>query len=262
MPYWLKIVSAVIGGAVALWTVIDAVRGYWGLYREFGAGVQATAHYWLSASPVRAVASVAIVSAAVAALAFYIWAARSPNVEADAADESVPGTSIQMYLQVNMHSLGKRHYILDMGTRDRERLSIYVTADNILTVLFSDAYSEPHPVQLPLGPKGFPVGRLAHLGCELGVTGDATMMRVAVDGVVVARINLPYKTNIGALNVPGLTLGTDMDGQNGGFLALAEIIIFNETRTTTQLKDIAERFRKNALAPQPPPTPDARVSPQ
>ncbi len=74
IPSWLKVLLWLLGSGVALWGIIDAARGYWGMYQEYGPSVHSAAHYWWKASPFRAIASVAIIAAVVAGGGFYLWA--------------------------------------------------------------------------------------------------------------------------------------------------------------------------------------------
>jgi hypothetical protein len=48
MSPWLKSISWIVGCCVGLWAIIEAAKGYWGMYQEYGPGVKAVAHHWLA----------------------------------------------------------------------------------------------------------------------------------------------------------------------------------------------------------------------
>lgn len=78
IPPWIKAILWIVGGLVSLWTVLDAFRGYWGMYKEYGNSVRIASHYWWTASPVRSTFSVALVGAAIIGTAFYLFARHPP----------------------------------------------------------------------------------------------------------------------------------------------------------------------------------------
>jgi hypothetical protein len=78
MPNAVKTFLWFIGVAVGVYTAIDAFRGYWRMYRQYGPSVHAAAYHWWTAGPVRATLSVAIVGAAVVAGVFLVWVRRLP----------------------------------------------------------------------------------------------------------------------------------------------------------------------------------------
>jgi hypothetical protein len=103
MPNAVKTILYLVGAAVGLYTAIDAFRGYWRMYREYGPGVHAAAHQWWALSPVRATVSVAIIAAFVAATGFLLWVRRPPPVPTERAFAAQPPPASK-----ELEDLGKR----------------------------------------------------------------------------------------------------------------------------------------------------------
>ena len=153
---------------------------------------------------------------------------------------------MHLYLRINNLAGQKRKYIVDIGYAGKERLSLYVSADNILTFSFVDAKGEPHPLQLPFGRhglfrrSGFPLARFAYCCCELGIGAGTTEMRMFLDGNEMASLQLPFKTDIGDLDVPNAVIGGDLAGDNNATFDLAETLIYSSTLLSAELKHNAK----------------------
>jgi len=134
-----------------------------------------------------------------------------------------------MQIRLNHLSGNRRKYLFDFGNTNNERLSVYISPDSIFTLAFLDAKGEQHPVQIPLGGDGIPLGIFFYLGCEFGIDGQSTQLWVLVDGKERGSIRLPFRVDIESLDVPGGVVGADLDGKNGGSFDLKELLAYSTT---------------------------------
>lgn len=94
MPTIFKLISWLVGGLVAIYAFIDAVRGYYRMYKEYGPNIHATVYHWWLSAPWRSTLSVAILGGLLIGIGFYFFASRPPTKEtARQPDESRSGTT-------------------------------------------------------------------------------------------------------------------------------------------------------------------------
>ncbi len=121
---------------------------------------------------------------------------------------------------------------------------MYVTRDNIFTMSFTDAKNEPHPIQIPVGGAGIPIHEFFYLGCEVGLTDRETLLRIIVDGRELRTLTLPFRADIGSLDVPNGVFGADLNGGNCAQVDLAEIVVYSGTLDPTGVKAFSDHFQK------------------
>jgi hypothetical protein len=176
---------------------------------------------------------------------------RSPTLSVQSEQsyqtQSNPGLSLHMSIRVTHLAAKRRKYLFDFGKMDAERLSIYVSSDNIFTLCFTDAKGEPHLVQVPLGENGLPVGSFQYLVCDLGVSGHSTYLGMLLNGAEIGVLKLPFKTDIGALDVPNGVIGADLLGSNGSAFDLAELQVYGRTLVGSEAKEKFEYFKNRPL---------------
>ena len=76
MSPWIKAGLWVAGIVTGAWAFIDAVRGFWGMYKEYGPSAHSIAYHWWVVQPVRSTISISILGAVIAGAAFYFFASR------------------------------------------------------------------------------------------------------------------------------------------------------------------------------------------
>jgi hypothetical protein len=62
------------------------------------------------------------------------------------------------------------------------------------------------------------------------------LLRILIDGEKIKSLQLPFKVNLGALDIPGGVIGADLNGENGASFDLYTIMSF---KTTLISSDIA-----------------------
>jgi len=163
-------------------------------------------------------------------------------VEMDRGGKPLPGISLHMSIRLINHSADRRKYLIDYGHVDGSRFSVHLSSDNVFTLMFVDNKKEPHPVQIPLGGDGIPLGRFFYLGCELGIGGNITVLRILIDGKEARSLELPFKTDLGELDVPGGVIGADLNGTDGAWFDIAEKLVLSETVIPQKLTAMKEYF--------------------
>jgi hypothetical protein len=161
---------------------------------------------------------------------------------------SLPGLSLQMLLRLPHQPSNTRKYLFDFGKVDGERLSVYVSADNIFTVLFIDGKGEPHPIQVPIGKGGFPINDTVFFCCSFGVTGEATFLTLSVDGTDLGSTTLPFRADIGALEISNGVIGADLNGDRRGQFAIATFSIAHSTFSNRELRKMRRAYLRFAKA--------------
>jgi hypothetical protein len=166
---------------------------------------------------------------------------------------SLPGLSLQMLLRLPHQPSDTRKYLIDLGKLDGARFSVYVSADNIFTVLFIDGKGEPHPIQVPIGKGGFPINEIVFFCCSFGVSGEATFLTLSVDGRDIGSTTLPFKADIGSLNIPKGVIGADLNGGNRGQFAMATFSIEYSTFSNRELRKMRKAYLRcvNVLNGEP-----------
>ena len=154
----------------------------------------------------------------------------------------LPGMAMAMRLRINNLPADRRKYILDFGQAARERLSVYISADSIFTLLFTDIKGEPHVAQIPLGGSGMPFAEYFTLICEIGVDGQSTHLYVTANGVAKSVITLPFRVDVSLLDIPNGVVGADLTGINGGAFDLIGLMPFTATLDDRDIDEINKNF--------------------
>jgi hypothetical protein len=152
--------------------------------------------------------------------------------------QNFPGFSLHSLIKINDISANRKKYLFDLGQVNGSRFSVYISTDNIFTFSFIDAVGEPHNIQLPIGSNGIPFGKQFYLICELGIDGQSTLLRMLIDGKEIKSIQLPFKVDLGGIDVPGAVVGADLNGENGASFDMGNLIVLAETLTSSQITEV------------------------
>ncbi|MCI0616783.1 LamG domain-containing protein [bacterium] len=167
------------------------------------------------------------------------------NIRLGVEQSRNPGFSLHMVISIHHLPVSRRKYLFDFGHANRERLSIYLSAGNVFTVSLIDADREPHPLQVPLGTGGIPTSQPIYLVCEASVSSNSTSLRVFVNAQSVGEpVMLPFRVNLGDLDLPGGVIGSDLNGNDGASFDLYELAVYGATLTDEQIAKLAEYFIK------------------
>jgi len=156
--------------------------------------------------------------------------------------EKLPGVSIQMLIRLKNQPVDRRKYILDFGHIDRNRFSVYITKDNLFTMEVIDGSEDHHSIQLLLGGEDVPVGIPIHIGCEVGVTGNSTIMRLTINGKNKEVLDINRRIDIAALDISNGVIGADLNKTNNAAFELVEIWSFTVTLKNDELAAMNKYF--------------------
>lgn len=155
---------------------------------------------------------------------------------------SYPGLSLNAAIRFNNVLGAGRQFIFDYGKAAGERFSVYISADKIFTVSFVDAKGEPHLLQRPFGGEEIPLGEFLYFSCELGVGPRNTFVRMKVSRNEPIVITIPYRVDIGVLDIKNGVVGADLTGNNCSAFDLAELMVYSATLTNEQLAQMTDAF--------------------
>jgi len=151
-----------------------------------------------------------------------------------------PGLSIQGVLSLHLIQEKRRKYLFDFGQPDKDRFSIYLDPDNVLTLALVAANSEPYNVRV--APADMPLDQFAYIAFEVAVGDNSTFLRVFVNGKPTAALDLPFKVNPGKLDPTGGVVGADLNGNNGARFDLAEVVLYTSTLTSDEIERLLQYF--------------------
>jgi hypothetical protein len=171
--------------------------------------------------------------------------AAEPSKQPD-SEMKLPGWSLNFYFRVHSLPVTRRKYLLDIGKTDGERLSVYISKDNIFTMLFVDAKGEPHPLRVPFGGGGFPISQFVYFCCEMGIGGTTTRLNFWLNGQSLASQTLPFKTDMGKLDLPNGVLGADLNGADSAVFDLGQFFCVSNTMSKEELGGLVEYFESKA----------------
>jgi hypothetical protein len=105
-------------------------------------------------------------------------------------------------------------------------------------MVLTDTNGEGHPLEVPIGD-GVPIDRFIMLTCEVGVKEKSTVMRISVNGKRVRNVELPFRLDLGTLNVPGGVIGADLEGLHGAQFDDVETGLNSATLSNDELAQYA-----------------------
>lgn len=151
-----------------------------------------------------------------------------------------------MAIQINQGIRGRRRYIFQLGQQVRQGAALYLSASERLVFEVRDTSGEAYPIELPLGRRGIPLGEPMYLGAEAGRDGQTTVMRVVVDGHIVAERRLHFVVDFGETELGNFTMGANHGGENHGDFALNNIAVVRKTLAERDARGMAQYQNQRA----------------
>ena len=101
-------------------------------------------------------------------------------------------------------------------------IAFYVLDTNRFTFAVTDVRGESYSLEIPIGDDGIPLLRFVFLTCQVGVSSNATFLRVLVNEKDVKNRSYEFPIDLGSKAWVNGTLGADNNGQhNSAFESLA-----------------------------------------
>ncbi len=157
------------------------------------------------------------------------------NISVTPERPSLPGFSMQAIIAIKRSKLEGRQYITDTGIVGGERISEYISPNEVFTYSVTDSSGEQHTIEAPLGTNGIPFEEWVYLTCEMGVSNDWSFMRIVVNGNEVAYTRIPERLIFEKAG--GTIIGSGKaQGDHGGPLALEFLAVYKVTFSNAALK--------------------------
>ena len=159
----------------------------------------------------------------------------------DAVTAKYPGISLHAELRLHTLQESRRQYLFDLGQIDKERFSMYLDPDNVLTVALVSSKNEPYNIRV--SPSDVPMEHFIFVSSEVAVRDNSTLLTVSINGTPVGRLELPFKVAPDRIDPAGAVIGADLNGQNGARFDMAESMLFSTTLTSDEFKGLLEYMR-------------------
>lgn len=173
-------------------------------------------------------------------VAIALMPARSPL-----ANESFPGFSSTLALQIKDAAKIGRQYIFEYKTPEGAKTSFYLAGTGRFLFSVTDIHSEVYSLEIPIGNDGIPLNRFIFLSCEVGVADASSTLRVLIDGKEIVYRTFPFRIDLGSKDWVNSSIGADGNGQNNGaFETLAMRAMGHLTFLNKQLADFIKINRK------------------
>jgi len=176
--------------------------------------------------------------------ALYFWPAvkEGPGANTESiTDSQLPGFAAVIFIKMGDVTKIRRKYVLDFATPEGAQASFYQSASNIFTFAVTDTRKESYPIEIPLGPAGIPLGEWSTVLFEEGSTNNASLLRVFVNGALVASRDLAFTVDLGSRDWRTV-VGADLAGENGGAYGLQDLLVFATTLPIADRKKVFEYY--------------------
>jgi hypothetical protein len=160
----------------------------------------------------------------------------------DAFNSSMSGFSNYSVVRVFDAPDFKRKYLFDYQTPEGAKVSFYISASDIFTLLATDIRGESFPLEIPMKSGKIPLDGYVVLICEIGLTEDSTILRVVVDRREVQRRTLPFAISLGTQNWNAGTFG-------GVPLRVIEWGNYNKALTNDDIRKLVDNVRQYIKLP-------------
>jgi len=153
---------------------------------------------------------------------------------------------ISLHTEVRLYALqeNRRQYLYDLGQIDKDRFSVYLDPDNVLTVALVSSKNEPYNIRV--SPSDVPMERFIFLSAEVAIRDRSTLLTASTNGTIVGKLELPFKVAPDRIDPAGAVIGADLNGQNGARFDMAESILSSLTLTSDEFKGLLENIRNKA----------------
>jgi hypothetical protein len=221
------------GVVIALWILPVVPLAIWLLTHERLRGSRAKLKAVYDVKPYRTVAAILLMFSLIGYSTYEI-VVKSWALLHQQSGPAMPGISLNFIIRIRNRFGNERQYLADFGQPGNSRLSLYISPNKFLTLVLTDANGEANPLEIPLG-EGVPIDRFILLTCEVGVKEKSTIMRVFVNGERIRNVELPFRLDLGTLDMPGGVVGADLQGQHGAEFDAVEIASNSATFSDAEL---------------------------
>lgn len=140
-----------------------------------------------------------------------------PDIESDL---EYPGVTASIVFNLAEQSISRRKYIFDLADQpDRDRLSLYLDADNILIFQIVDNKGEIYNIKIP--PKEYSFNKFMFLNCEYGTTEEFSFLRLFINNKLIEQRKFKFKISLPEDFKDHSTIMADIYGKNNTTMTVA-----------------------------------------
>jgi len=156
--------------------------------------------------------------------------------------ENLTGASWHAIINLQELEVQRRKYIFDVGDSPfKNRWSIYLDEKDSFCLEIVDSSGTSHQVAVHPGTLDFELGQFCYLCCEFGNSDSFSVLQILVNNRIAVKRELASPIDIArGLDFSKRTIGSDLEGQNGGLFDLAELCVYDrvlEFRARAKLTD-------------------------
>jgi hypothetical protein len=163
---------------------------------------------------------------------------------------SMAGYTMHSVVKLAYAATSERKYIFRSNDKSGLSLAFYLSASETFTLVVTDRSSETYAVQIPFNSSGVPFAQMINLSLALGLEHGRTILRVCVNGRVVALRAFPFQ--IGLPQAPwvliigeSLSNGQFTEIHDGAGFDLYEFAAFGQFLGTKEDKAAARAMMQN-----------------
>jgi hypothetical protein len=168
----------------------------------------------------------------------------------DRADKESPGFGISAILTIGNQEEKRKKFILDAGHENRDRVSLFLDAENNLIYRVIDHEGDAHIIKVPQQLHTFREGVTCYILLELGASQTYSVMRIFINDREVGRSEMDaYLNYVVDKDSKPMIVGADINHQNNGKFTLSTLMSLRGTLTKKQREDLfgaVAKFHKDA----------------
>jgi hypothetical protein len=159
-----------------------------------------------------------------------------------AGNETIPGVALQFVVRIGNKLGDGKHYIVDYGTVDAARMSVFLSPNRLLVFSVSDSQGKQVSLSVPLGTE-IPMDRFVFLSFELGIRENSTVLRILLNGQQIRYIESKQKIEMASIDLYRGVLGASLRGDQGASFDLEMLAIYSGTSPDSKEKKFLDYFR-------------------
>ncbi|MDR3665808.1 MAG: hypothetical protein P4L35_03085 [Ignavibacteriaceae bacterium] len=168
---------------------------------------------------------------------------KDPNLDA----KKYEGLGIHTKIVISPTTLDREKYILDMGSKGKDRVSLLLDRNDNFIFRIIDSFSEIHELKLYKNLDRFDYFNPIFLSCDYGIKDGSSFMQILLNDYGVARLEENKIIKIKSIDAmqSNYTLGADISHKNGAVFSSGMIMIMANTTTYKFRQDYGKYFDKS-----------------
>lgn len=175
-------------------------------------------------------------------------AVASDLVRTPLVDQSFPGFSTTLGIELRNAAAARRQYFFDYVTPEKARVSLYFSATDVFVFAVSDVHQETYTIEIPLGNRGLPLHEFIYLTCQVGITSNESYMSVFKNETELKQKIIGLRVDLGSRQWHQGTIGADISGNNNAPFMVSSHAMGHVTLTDKNINDLIRALRQYMAA--------------